>query len=137
MTEPYLAAIGTACMDEYYQADTFVEEGDKLLVRPMEAKAGGMIANAACVMAGYGDHTFLIDYMNDGANSAALKDGLAKEGLDVSHLGLAVWGTDGQLHLLNASQIHKHVVLEPMTLFDYMKKHPTQLGVRVIRVKDS
>lgn len=60
-----------------------------------------------------------------------------KEGLDVSHLGLAVWGTDGQLHLLNASQIHKRVVLEPMTLFDYMKKHPTQLGVRVIRVKDS
>ena len=86
MTKPYLAAIGTACMDEYYQADTFVEEGDKLLVRPMEAKAGGMIANAACVMAGYGDHTFLIDYMNDGANSAALKDGLAKEGLDVSHI---------------------------------------------------
>lgn len=60
-----------------------------------------------------------------------------KEGLDVSHLGLAVWGTDGQLHLLNASQIHKRVVLEPMTLFDYMKKHPTQLGVRVTRVKDS
>ncbi|MBQ7495206.1 MAG: DUF1460 domain-containing protein [Bacteroidaceae bacterium] len=58
-----------------------------------------------------------------------------KEGLDVSHLGLAVWGTDGRLHLLNASQIHKRVVLEPMTLFDYMKQHPTQLGVRVIRMK--
>ena len=58
-----------------------------------------------------------------------------KEGLDVSHLGFAVWGTDGKLHLLNASQIHKKVVLEPMTLEDYMKKHPTQLGIRVIRVK--
>ena len=57
-----------------------------------------------------------------------------KEGLDVSHLGFAVWGTDGKLHLLNASQIHKKVVLEPMTLEEYMKKHPTQLGVRVIRV---
>lgn len=58
-----------------------------------------------------------------------------KAGLDVSHLGFAVWGTDGKLHLLNASQIHKRVVLEPMTLEEYMKKHPTQLGVRVIRVK--
>ena len=59
-----------------------------------------------------------------------------KAGLDVSHLGLAVWGRDGKLHLLNASQIHKKVVLEPMTLEEYMKKHPTQLGVRVIRIKE-
>lgn len=59
-----------------------------------------------------------------------------KEGLDISHLGIAVWEKDGKLHLLNASQIHKRVVLEPMTLFDYMKQHPTQLGVRVIRVKE-
>lgn len=57
-----------------------------------------------------------------------------KAGLDVSHLGLAVWGRDGKLHLLNASQIHKKVVLEPMTLEEYMKKHPSQLGVRVIRM---
>lgn len=58
-----------------------------------------------------------------------------KAGLDVSHLGFAVWGRDGKLHLLNASQIHKKVVLEPMTLAEYMSKHPSQLGVRVIRVK--
>lgn len=58
-----------------------------------------------------------------------------KEGLDISHVGFAVWGTDGKLHLLNASQIHKKVVLEPMTLEEYMKKHPTQLGVRVIAVQ--
>lgn len=57
-----------------------------------------------------------------------------KEGLDVSHLGFAVWGKDGKLHLLNASQIHKKVILEPMTLEDYMKKHPSQLGVRVLRM---
>ena len=38
-----------------------------------------------------------------------------KKGLDIAHLGIAVWKKDG-LHLLNASQIHKKVVLEPMTL---------------------
>ncbi len=58
-----------------------------------------------------------------------------KSGLDTSHLGFAVWGSDGQLHLLNASQIHKKVVLEPMTLATYMSKHPTQLGVRAVRLK--
>ena len=73
---------------------------------------------------------------------AAVQDGdilaivTKKEGLDVSHLGFAVWGTDGKLHLLNASQIHKKVILEPMTLEEYMKKHPTQLGVRVIRINN-
>lgn len=56
-----------------------------------------------------------------------------KKGLDTSHLGFAVW-QDGRLHLLNASSIHKKVVLEPMTLSQYMQKHPSQLGVRVVRI---
>lgn len=58
-----------------------------------------------------------------------------KAGLDVSHVGFAVWGQDGKLHLLNASSIHKKVVLEPMTLYDYMQKHSTQTGIRVIRLQ--
>lgn len=57
-----------------------------------------------------------------------------KDGLDTSHIGLAQWDNKGRLHLLNASQIHKRVILEPMTLYEYMGKHPTQLGIRVIRV---
>lgn len=56
------------------------------------------------------------------------------DGLDVSHLGLAEWGKDGKLHLLNASSVHHKVVLESMPLQQYMTKHPSQLGVRVIRV---
>lgn len=58
-----------------------------------------------------------------------------KAGLDTSHLGIASWHKDGTLHLLNASQIHKKVVDEPMTLYTYMQKHPSQLGIRVISVK--
>lgn len=55
-----------------------------------------------------------------------------KKGLDTSHIGFAVWRKDG-LHLINASQIHKKVVNEPMTLYEYMQKHPTQIGIRIIR----
>lgn len=58
-----------------------------------------------------------------------------KAGLDISHVGFAVWGKDGKLHLLNASSLHKKVVLEPMTLYTYMKKHPSNLGIRVVRIK--
>lgn len=54
-----------------------------------------------------------------------------KKGLDISHVGFAVWH-DNNLHLLNASMLHKKVVDEPMTLYEYMKKHPTNLGIRVI-----
>ena len=56
-----------------------------------------------------------------------------KAGLDIAHLGFAVWRKDG-LHLLNASQIHKKVVEEPMTLRKYLSKHPSHTGIRIIRI---
>ena len=58
-----------------------------------------------------------------------------KKGLDIAHLGFAVWRKDG-LHLLNASQLHKKVVEEPMTLYAYLQKHPSHMGIRVIRIKN-
>ena len=58
-----------------------------------------------------------------------------KKGLDTSHIGIAVWKKDG-LHLMNASSIHKKVVIEPMLLQNYMKKHPSQIGIRLCRVVD-
>ena len=56
-----------------------------------------------------------------------------KPGLDIAHLGFAVWKNDG-LHLLNASQLHKKVVLESMTLYQYLQKHPSHTGIRIIRI---
>lgn len=56
-----------------------------------------------------------------------------KKGLDIAHLGFAVW-TGGHLHLLNASQLHKKVVEEPMTLGQYLQRHPLHTGIRVIRL---
>ena len=56
-------------------------------------------------------------------------------GLDTSHLGIAVWHRDG-LHLLNASSVHHRVVEEPMILRSYMQRHPSQIGIRVVRIKN-
>ena len=57
-----------------------------------------------------------------------------KKGLDIAHLGFAVWKKD-ELHLLNASMIHKKVVEEPMTFYQYLQKHPSHTGIRVLRIK--
>lgn len=54
------------------------------------------------------------------------------KGLDTSHIGIASWGKDGKLHLLNASSIHKKVVLEPKTMKQYMSEHPSQIGIWVV-----
>ncbi len=56
-----------------------------------------------------------------------------KAGLDIAHLGFAVWKKDG-LHLLNASMLRKKVVEEPMTLQRYFKQHPSHTGIRIIRI---
>ena len=58
-----------------------------------------------------------------------------KKGLDIAHVGFAVWKKDG-LHLLNASMIHKKVVEEPMTFYQYLQKHPSHTGIRVLRIKN-
>jgi len=56
-----------------------------------------------------------------------------KRGLDIAHLGFAVWRKDG-LHLLNASQLRKKVVTEPMTLRQYLRQHPSHTGIRIVRI---
>lgn len=74
------------------------------------------------------------------AMRSAVRDGdiiaitCSKPGLDIAHLGFAVWRKDG-LHLLNASQLHKKVVEEPMTLGQYLSKHPSHTGIRIIRIQ--
>ena len=56
------------------------------------------------------------------------------DGLDVVHLGFAVW-VDGNIHLLHASSLYGRVVLDPMSLYEYLKDRKKHTGIRVIRVK--
>jgi hypothetical protein len=72
----------------------------------------------------------LQSYIKDGDIIAIVTN---KKGLDISHIGFAAWHK-GNLHLLNASSIHKKVVEEPMSLYKYMMRHPSQTGIRIIRV---
>lgn len=53
------------------------------------------------------------------------------DGLDVTHLGFAVWKCD-KLHLMHASMNHGRVVVDERTLYEYLKNRKSCPGVRVI-----
>lgn len=72
-----------------------------------------------------------LKYVQDGDILALVT---SRDGLDVSHLGLAQWH-DGRLHMLHASSLHGRVLLDPQPLFEYMQKRTSLLGIRVVRVK--
>lgn len=54
------------------------------------------------------------------------------KGLDIAHLGIAVWKTDG-LHMIDASSRHKKVVEEAVTMRQYLEQRKNVLGIRVVR----
>ena len=56
-----------------------------------------------------------------------------KPGLDIAHLGFALWREDG-LHFLHASMMRKKVLVDPLLLGDYLKINSAYTGIRVIRI---
>ena len=55
------------------------------------------------------------------------------EGLDVTHLGFAVW-RDDTLHLMHASTKQGKVIIDEQSLFDYLKSRNSCPGIRVVRL---
>lgn len=55
------------------------------------------------------------------------------KGLDIQHIGFAVWHKDG-LHMLNASSLRHKVVEEPQTLYTYLKGKKSMTGIRIVRL---
>ena len=56
------------------------------------------------------------------------------KGLDVTHMGIAVW-VKSKLHMLHASSKEKKVILDKVSLYDYLAPRKSCPGVRVARVK--
>lgn len=55
-----------------------------------------------------------------------------KQGLDTSHVAFAVWHKDG-LHILHASSFKKRVIEDSSTLYQYLSRHKSQIGILVAR----
>lgn len=68
--------IGSSCIDEYYEMDHMPDLGDKVILKPLESKVGGMIANAAAVASSYGMETYLMDVISKSDYNQMLEDDL-------------------------------------------------------------
>ena len=119
-------------MSEHPQSYPLLKENmeERRLIAEMERRASGATIRYI-PKERVGESKAVLSDIHDGDIIAITTN---KKGLDIAHVGFAVWGKDGKLHLLNASSIHKKVVLEPMTLYQYMQKHPSQTGIRVVRL---
>jgi ribokinase len=78
---PYVVAIGSTAVDEYYQCDSWPVMGDKAFVRFLEKRLGGMISNAACVMAHYGTPTYLLDVLGQDEDTGLILEELQAYGV--------------------------------------------------------
>jgi ribokinase len=82
----YLTAIGTSCIDEYYELEEIPQLGDKVLCRYLESRPGGMIGNAACVYGSYGVPVYMIDFLNTSTQVEMLLDDLKSCGVNTDYI---------------------------------------------------
>ena len=89
--------------------------------------------------AGYPVHYIRKEYLDLSPDKLPIRNGdilalvTTIDGLDVTHLGFAVWKNNA-LHLMHASMTHGKVVVDERTLYDYLKERKKCPGVRVIRL---
>lgn len=83
-TNPVVIMMGTACMDEYYRLDHWIGQGDKIEVQYIGREMGGMMPNAACVLANLGVPTGFLDTVNTGTISQSLLSQLRNFGVDTA-----------------------------------------------------
>ena len=102
-----------------------------------------MVEKIKRVEAGYRNHRMPYlkrAWLNDKAVKEALRAGdfvglvTRVEGLDVSHMGIIVVDDKGNPHLLDASMSGGKVMIEEQTLFKYLERSKSNIGVRIFRM---
>lgn len=84
MSEPYAVFVGDVALDEFFRPSQWPVTGTKIDLFPVATEAGGMIANAAAVYAGFGETARLLWSMNDGPLTQRLLTDLEAQGIDTS-----------------------------------------------------
>lgn len=80
----YVAAIGHISADYYYQCQQEIVVGDKFFVRFLEMNPGGMVGNAASVLAMLGTPTKLFTALGQDGDTKPLLESFAPFGVDTS-----------------------------------------------------
>lgn len=84
----YVVAIGPSAIDEYYSCDNWPKIGDKCFVEYMKAVPGGMIPNAASIMAGYGMEVYSLDVLGKDEYTSVILDDLTRNGVRTEHIDI-------------------------------------------------
>lgn len=82
----YVAAIGNISADSYYRCLQNIVVGDKFFVRFEETLPGGMVANAACVMAKLGTPVLMFSALGEDEDTALLRNSFAQYSVDIRFL---------------------------------------------------
>ena len=88
MSNKYFVAVGTSCVDEYYEADSVPKMGEKAMCRALHNIVGGMIGNAAAVYASYSQPAYMMDFMNGGEKARWICDDMEKHNVNTDYTGL-------------------------------------------------
>lgn len=84
--EKYTVFLGDVALDEYYRTDQWPGAGGKAFADQLEARHGGMIANAACVYAALGGAARFMTPLNRGKVSETLLEGLRRSGVSPDYV---------------------------------------------------
>ena len=124
--------IGDVALDEYYVADRWPGLGDKVMVEPRPAQAGGMIANAASVHAALGGATEFISLLNTGEITQRLQADLEAGGVRVGHMLFDTTMPDSKTMIVLVGDEHAVLIPElgdaPMILPDRTFRELCQEG---------
>ena len=86
--DKYVVAIGPNAIDEYYRCDNWPKIGDKCFMEYLKAVPGGMIQNAASIMAGYGVTVYALDILGKDEYTTVILDDLKKHGVHTEYVDI-------------------------------------------------
>ncbi len=126
MEERYAVFMGKPCVDSYYDIREWPEEGGKFLGSFSHDTTGGMVANAACVYAGYDAPAYLFARMGDSGETRFLMEDMESYGVDVSRMELIPGRKDTKCFIFRNGPERTILVAEgdtdPLPLTDSQKE---------------
>lgn len=98
----YAVAIGDNDIDEYYRCERWPELGAKTRAEFIESKIGGMIGNAASVMAGYGLETYMMGNLGDDSYTQLILHDLKRHGVRTDFVQICKGVPNSKTHIMLA-----------------------------------
>ena len=102
MPEPYVVCVGLATLDTIFAVPSHPEPDGRVIASDLTVAGGGPAATAAVTLARLGVDTFFVGSVGDDEAGDAIREGLVREGVDVSEVAatgvrspqsaILVWG---------------------------------------------